>query len=54
MRTLMVQAAVETAGAAAVALGLWWIYPPAALIALGAAAISLSVWRTARGGGRRT
>ncbi len=35
---------VATAGGTLTAAGLWWIYPPAALIATGGGLIALAVW----------
>lgn len=41
----LTMALVALAGAAAVAIGLWWVYPPAALVAVGAAALRFTyVW----------
>lgn len=36
------------AGALLVAGGLWWIYPPAALIAVGSALVAFAFWAAGR------
>jgi hypothetical protein len=35
---------LAVAGVALVVCGLWWIYPPAALITLGLAAVAFALW----------